>query len=283
MQEPTQQPKNRSRLRLRLGKWYFGAQRKLLWLSMRGSFAHARSEEPLAYCAFSHRTPLKRQLKNEEMWMQENKIVNLTLAAPCVDGIILRPGEIFSYWRLIGKPSVRKGYREGMILVNGGVQPGVGGGLCQLSNLIFWMTLHTPLTVIERHRHGYDVFPDSNRTQPFGSGATCFYPYGDLMIRNDTNDTYQLRVHVGTKELIGEWRVDAAPQYRYEIVERDHEMRGEIWGGFTRHNRLYQQIYDESGALVSEQLVVENSAIMMYDPFLEGQTGSQAIKRSSIV
>lgn len=44
------------------------------------------------------------------------------------------------------------------------------------------MALHTPLTVTERHRHGYDVFPDAERTIPFGSGATCFYNYGDLMI-----------------------------------------------------------------------------------------------------
>ena len=62
---------------------------------------------------------------------------------------------------------------EGMILRNGRVASGVGGGLCQMTNLLYWMTLHTPLTVTERWRHGYDVFPDSNRTQPFGSGATC--------------------------------------------------------------------------------------------------------------
>ncbi len=80
----------------------------------------------------------------------------------------------------------------------------------------FWMTVHTPLTVIERHRHGYDVFPDSNRTQPFGSGASCFYPHGDLMIRNDTPDDYQLLVSVGDKFLEGEWRVDrTAIQIRY--------------------------------------------------------------------
>lgn len=74
-------------------------------------------------------------------------------------------------------------------------------GLCQLSNLIFWMTLHTPLEVIERHRHGYDVFLDSNRTQSFGSGATCFYPYGDLMIRNPTGEPFQLRLQVGEEYL----------------------------------------------------------------------------------
>lgn len=44
----------------------------------------------------------------------------------------------------------------------------------------------TPLTVVERYRHSHDVFPDANRTQPSGSGATCAYPHRDLMIRNDT-------------------------------------------------------------------------------------------------
>jgi len=207
---------------------------------MHRSFARKRDNDMLDYRCFSHSTPLIRQLKNTDMWMQENKIVNLRLATERLDGLLLRPGEVFSYWRVIGKPSRRRGYQEGMILVNGTVLPGVGGGLCQLSNLIFWMTLHTPLTVIERHRHNYDVFPDSNRTQPFGSGATCFYPYGDLMIRNDTDETYQLRVHVGETDLEGEWRSSAAPEYRYEVVERNHEMRGQPWGGFTRHNELYQ-------------------------------------------
>ena len=156
-----------------------------------------------------------------------------------------------------------------MLLRNGRAVAGVGGGLCQLSNLIFWMTLHTPLTVTERHRHGYDVFPDSDRTQPFGSGATCFYPYGDLMIRNDTADDYQLLVAVGEHDLIGEWRCSTAPECRYEIVERDHEMRAEYWGGYTRHNVLWQQRFDADGVLLDEKPVVRNDAIMMYSPYLE--------------
>ena len=270
MKRPIPAPKNRSALRLTLGAWYFGMRRRLLWLRMHRDFAREKAGTQLPFVYASHHTPLIRDLKNAEMWMQYNKITNLRLAAARVDGVLLRPGETFSYWRLIGKPSRRKGYKDGMILVNGTVRPGVGGGLCQLSNLIFWMTLHTPLTVVERHRHGYDVFPDSNRTQPFGSGATCSYPYIDLMIRNDTQDTYQLQVRVGETELEGAWRVSTAPQYRFEIVERNHEMCGEAWGGFTRHNELYQQQLDLDGRLLSEHLVVQNSAIMMYSPFLDG-------------
>ncbi len=273
MPDRVEKPKNRSDIRLKAGRCYYGLKRRLMWFSMRDVFARGFSEEPLPYCYFSHRTPLLRELKNLDMWMQYNKITNLKIATKCIDGIVLRPGEVFSYWRLIGKPSEKKGYKEGMILVNGTVRPGIGGGLCQLSNLIFWMTIHTPLTVVERHRHGYDVFPDSNRTQPFGSGATCFYPYGDLMIRNDTEDTYQLSVHVGEEYLEGEWLVSSPPQYRFEIVERNHEMRGEYWGGYTRHNELYQQKYSPEGELLSEQLVTRNSAIMMYTPFLDEKNG----------
>lgn len=264
-----EKPIYRSKMRLTLGRLYYGALRRCLWIKKRKTFAAAFQEEHLPYIYTSHQTILLRKLKNVDMWMQQNKITNLKIAAERLNTILLRPGEVFSYWKLIGKPTARRGYVEGMILQNGHVQSGIGGGLCQLSNLIFWMTIHTPLTVIERHRHGYDVFPDSNRTQPFGSGATCFYPHGDLMIQNNTPDTYQLLVSVGTTHLTGEWRTSAPPAFRYQIVEKNHRMTGEYWGGYSRHNELYQQKFNLRGEQLDEILLVENSAIMMYSPFLE--------------
>ncbi|MBP1559598.1 MAG: VanW family protein [Oscillospiraceae bacterium] len=264
-----EKPKNRSDLRLWLGDKYYGLRRKLLWIKMNHCFAKSFSKALLPFTYFSHKTILRRRLKDVDMWLQENKIINLKLAAAKMNGVLLHPGEVFSYWKLIGNPSKKNGYVDGMILKNGSFSAGIGGGLCQMSNLIFWMTLHTPLTIIERHRHGYDVFPDSNRTQPFGSGATCFYPYGDLMIRNDTEDTYQLVLSVGDEYLEGAWKVSAAPIFQYEIEERNHEMRGEYWGGYTRHNELYQKKYDTNGVFLEEKMVVKNSAIMMYSPFIE--------------
>lgn len=268
-------PINRSRVRSKLGMLYYGSQRKLLWMKMGRMFCHTRQEERLPFSYFTHKTVLLRKLKDVDMWMQQNKIVNLKLAAQKLDGVILRPGEVFSYWKLIGKPTRRKGYLDGMVLKNGAFHAGVGGGLCQMSNLIFWMTIHTPLTVVERHRHGYDVFPDADRTQPFGSGATCFYPHGDLMIQNDTEDTFQLVISVGDTFLEGEWRVSAPPQYQYEVVERNHEMQGQYWGGYTRHNEIYRQRFDLSGKLLDECLMVRNDAIMMYAPFLSDKTAER--------
>jgi vancomycin resistance protein VanW len=210
-----------------------------------------------------------RKLKDVDMWMQYNKVTNLKLACAKLNGIILKPGETFSYWYLIGKPTKRKGYKKGMHLRNGGFEAGYGGGLCQLSNLIFWSAIHTPLTIVERYRHGYDVFPDSNRTQPFASGATCAYPHIDLMIRNDTEDTYQLLLNVGETDLEGQWRVNKEPLYNYKIVERNHRMVSQFWGGYTRHNELYQQVYSKDGELIDDHLLLSNVAVMMYSPFLD--------------
>ena len=261
-------PIPRSWLRLRLGKAYYAGKRYLLWCSPQYHWASQRQSVSLPYIQTSHATPLYRHLRGEEMELQKNKVVNLQLAAARLNGVVLRPGETFSYWRLIGKPSRKKGYREGMVLFLGRIGSDVGGGLCQLSNLIFWMTLHTPLTVVERYRHSHDVFPDSNRTQPFGSGATCAYPHRDLMIRNDTDQSYQLCVRVGETHLEGEWRAEAPQKFQYEILERNARMDQASWGGYIRHNELFRRVFDLDGTLLREEFLFANDAIMMYSPLL---------------
>ena len=226
-------PIHRSWLRLRLGKLYYGGRRRLLWMSPRFHWAKQRQTERLPYMLISHATPLYRHLRGEDQELQENKVANLRLAVARLDGIVLYPGEILSYWRLIGKPTRRKGYRDGMVLFLGRIGSDVGGGLCQLSNLIFWMTLHR-----------------------------------DLMIRNDTEQPFQLCVQVGKQVLKGEWRAPAPPVCRYEIVERNHRMDQASWGGYVRHNELYRRIYDLEGGLLEEEFLFANDAIMMYSPLL---------------
>lgn len=261
-------PIHRSWLRLRMGKAYYTGKRYLLWCSPKFRWAKNRSQVLLPNVQFRHATPLMRQLRGEDLELQHNKITNLRLAVDRLDGIVLAPGETFSYWKLIGKPSRRNGYLEGMVLFLGQIGSDVGGGLCQLSNLIFWMTLHTPLTVVERYRHSHDVFPDANRTQPFGSGATCAYPHRDLMIRNDTQQPFQLCLRVGQTHLEGVWRAMTPPEYRYQIVERNARMEQAFWGGYVRHNELFRQIFTPDGKLVREECLFANDAIMMYNPLL---------------
>ena len=111
----------RSWLRLRLGKAYYTGKRYLLWCSPKYRWAKTRKEERLPCVQFSHATPLMRHLRGEEMVWQENKVTNLKLAVKRLDGLILYPGETFSYWKRIGKPTARKGYKEGMVLFLGPV------------------------------------------------------------------------------------------------------------------------------------------------------------------
>lgn len=269
-----EKPKKRSSFRLKCGFAWYTIKRHILWISMNRHFAKKKGNL-LPYVIHEHQTILLRELKDVEMRLQYNKIINLKIAAQQLNGIIIEPNEVFSYWKLIGKPTKAKGYVNGMVLQGGTFIEDIGGGLCQMSNLIYWMTLHTPLTVIERHRHDYDVFPDSKRTQPFGSGATCFYPHGDLMIRNDTPYAYQLIVKVTDTHLKGEWRSVKPIPVRYEIIERNHQILSETWGKASRHNELYRLTYDEENHLIHDEFIVANHAMMMYSPFLAQSHDSQ--------
>lgn len=189
------QPKRRSALRIFAGTQVYTVKRRLAWLFDGRRYASKQNTSPLPYLVHTHRTPLYRKLRDVDLEMQQNKVKNLNLAIQRLNGSIISPGEVLSYWKKIGRPTKRKGYVDGMVLHYGKVTSGIGGGLCQLSNLIYWITLHSPLTVTERYRHSYDVFPDSRRDQPFGSGATCSYNYLDLQITNQTDHSYQLLIY----------------------------------------------------------------------------------------
>ncbi|MFH1187712.1 MAG: VanW family protein [bacterium] len=259
----------RSKLRLFVGTNYFTLKKFYYWYFSGINFAkNYKSYLPIEI--FSHKTVLRRKLKDVDMWMQENKITNLKIAIKKFDGLVVKPGQTLSYWRQIGKPTKNKGYLEGMVLHDGKVVSGVGGGLCQLSNLLYWMTLHTPLTIIERWRHGFDVFPDVKRNQPFGSGATCAYPNIDLQIKNNTKQKFQLHLKVSNDYLIGKWFSDKPINFKYKIFDKEHEIKNEWWGAYTRNNKIFRKIIDKNtNKELSEEFVAENHAVMMYNPFLE--------------
>ena len=114
------QPRKRTRLRIALGKMCYALLRYLKWYFGGIRFAKKRNDSTYPVVAFRHRTPLIRKLKDVEMWLQYNKVKNLAIAVQRINGIIVNPGETFSYWRLIGKPAKRKGYVDGMVLFYGG-------------------------------------------------------------------------------------------------------------------------------------------------------------------
>jgi vancomycin resistance protein VanW len=134
--------------------------------------------------------------------------------------------------------------------------------------LIYWITLHTQLIVTERWRHNYDVFPDTGRDRPFASGATCSFNYVDLQIKNTTQNNYQLILKLENDYLIGEWLSDVKQNEVYKVIEKDHEINHQSWGGYTRHNKLFKEIFNSENGEILEEFICENHAVMMYEPLL---------------
>lgn len=228
-------------------------------------FARTRSSSTFGCALIRHRSILRRQLGDSDPRLQETKIVNLRLGAAALDGLIVRPGETLSFWDRVGRPSADRGFVEGLVLRNGAVSTGIGGGLCQLSNLIYWMALHTPLEVVERHHHAFDPFPDQGRVLPFGSGATVFYNYGDLRLRNPTDRTFQLRVWVTGRHLCGTIATDRAWPLVYHVEERNHAFHRLADGRVYRDNELWRRTVDRAtGETVDLALLTANHAEVKY-------------------
>lgn len=121
-------PIKRSKLRRIAGVLYYTLKKLWYWHFSAKNFAKTIKSDALPFEVFTHKTLLRRPLKNVDLWMQENKIKNLELALKKLDGLVLEPEQIFSYWLIIGSPTKAKGYVEGMVLHNGTVTSGVGGG-----------------------------------------------------------------------------------------------------------------------------------------------------------
>jgi vancomycin resistance protein VanW len=228
-------------------------------------FARELLKTNLPFTCKKHQSLLRRKLGNTDPQLQENKIVNLKLAIRPIDGLLIKPGETFSFWKQVGKTTAKKGYVEGLLLSQGEVRTGVGGGICQLANLLFWMALHTPLQVIERHHHQFDPFPDDHRVLPFGSGASVFYNYVDLRFFNPTQQTYQIRVWLTDKHLKGAIFSDREWPYAYHLEERNHAFLREK-GKNYRRNEIWRLVIDKkTGNRVSEELLIRNFSEVRYE------------------
>jgi vancomycin resistance protein VanW len=114
----------------------------------------------------------------------ENKRHNLKLAIQRIENILIQPDQIFSFWHLVGKPNAAKGYLEGRAIINNQLQIDFGGGLCQLSGMIYLLALRAKLKVLERHPHSKDIYTEETRFTPLGSDATIVYGYKDLRVCN---------------------------------------------------------------------------------------------------
>ena len=229
-------------------------------------FAIKKQDEKLPYVIYKHNSLIRRRLGNVNMELQENKAKNLVLAAPKISGVIIRPGETFSFWKLVGRCLEKDGYREGLVIASGKTSSGIGGGMCQLSNLIHWMILHTDMEITEHHHHDQvDLFPDFKRVIPFGTGTSIMYNYLDYRFKNTTKLTYQLIIYTDDEYLCGELRADRRQDYKYHIKDEETFFSKEK-DGVYRNGKVYREKNDcETGKVIKKELLRVNHAKVCYD------------------
>jgi hypothetical protein len=139
-----------------------------------------------------------------ERELELGKVQNLRVAAAAIDGLVLEPGEVFSFWRAVGRPSNAKGYVTGREFRLGCVIPSIGGGICQLTNALSRVAHAAGMEFVERHSHSVhpqDFFIDDE------TDATVFWNYIDLRFRSSN----RIRVGAALTETALVVRLDLCP------------------------------------------------------------------------
>jgi glycosyltransferase involved in cell wall biosynthesis len=142
------------------------------------------------------RSPLWTQLTPAEFPLTAGKVENLRVVAKALDGLEIPAGEVFSFWRQIGRTTKKRGYTVGRELREGCMVPNIGGGLCQVTGLLYQAALKAGLEVVERHEHSRLVTGSMGEQN---LDATVFWNYVDLRFRADFR--WRIEVRLSASEL----------------------------------------------------------------------------------
>ena len=114
---------------------------------------------------------------------------NISLASGKINGYVLAPGEEFSYNDVVGPRTVERGFKMANVYVGNTVQPGIGGGICQVSSTLFNAVVFADLEITERRNHSLPV-----SYAPMGRDATVSYGAIDFKFKNNTSKPIEIRV-----------------------------------------------------------------------------------------
>ena len=167
-----------------------------------------------------HCISMNQEIKKNETY--ESKMYNFSLAAKKVNEVVIYPNEIFSFWKTIGNPNYQ--FQKGRTIQNGEIVEDVGGGLCQVSGIIYYVSLVGGLEILERYNHSTDIYNDQTRFCPLGTDATIVYGYKDLRIRNKFSFPIKFNIEIAD-QLISIKLLSAEPiienELSFEVNEQE--------------------------------------------------------------
>lgn len=230
-------------------------------------YASRREKERLPVVVFSTGGNMIKRGPGIDERLQQNKADNIRLACSKIDGLVMEPGETFSFWRQVGKTSKRNGFSEGRVLINGRLVAGVGGGLCNLANTLNLLALHSPLTITEMHHHSDALAPDpGNKHVPYSAGTSVNYNFIDLRFRNDTDRPIQICTWCDGDNLNAALCTTEEFPYTYRLTEENHHFHQEDDGRFFRNSLIYRETIDKAtGQVVYRELNWKNHSEVMFD------------------
>ncbi len=126
-----------------------------------------------------------------------SRIHNIQLASSRLNGLLIPPGEVFSFNQALGEVSPATGFQQAYIIKEGRTILGDGGGVCQVSTTFFRAALYAGLPIIERQAHAYRVYY-YEQNSPVGLDATVWEPSPDLKIKNDTPSHILIQAYTNT-------------------------------------------------------------------------------------
>jgi vancomycin resistance protein VanW len=206
-------------------------------------------------------SPLKREVPGGLSAHIPEKTRNLELGAARLNGLVIGSGEVFSFTRTIGPSTLGRGYLPALEFRDGETVTAVGGGLCQLANLIVLLGIEAGMEIVERHRHSLDLFPDAGRTAPFGCGATVFYNHVDLRLRNVLPFPLLLEAFVEPPSCRAVLRSAVPMPFTARMIETDHEFV-RVGGVIRRRNKLWREYDGPDGS--RRELLCENDCRVVY-------------------
>lgn len=111
----------------------------------------------------------------------QNRIFNINRALEDFSGVLIKPGETFSFTETLGPVDESTGYREELVIRNNATELEYGGGICQVSTTFFRASVNAGLEIIARRNHSYPV----SYYTPVGFDAAVYSPKPDLLIKNN--------------------------------------------------------------------------------------------------
>ncbi|MGG7468173.1 VanW family protein [Chryseobacterium arthrosphaerae] len=190
-------------MRQRLKNWIPGSWK--LYLKLLQRYLHEQKNNytyPQNYIAEPigiHTVTLQQTIKTGTF--HQNKVHNLKVVGNKINNLVIHPGEVFSFWKMIGKPSEKNNFREGRNLIKNNISSDFGGGICQFSSILYYLALQSGLRILERYPHSMDIYKEEERFTPLGSDCTVVYGYKDLQIQNSFSFPVQLKCLVNDHEL----------------------------------------------------------------------------------